>query len=77
LRLKGIQLAVILIENRREGKIKMSFRSKGEFPAHTFAETFFRGGGHKNAAGGVSFDTMETTQDRLVAAIQEWKNHFE
>lgn len=77
LRIKGIQLAVILIENRREGKIKMSFRSKGEFPAHTFAETFFRGGGHKNAAGGVSFDTMETTQDRLVAAIQEWKNQFE
>lgn len=77
LRLKGIQLAVIMIENQREGKIKMSFRSKGSFPAHTFAATFFEGGGHKNAAGGVSWDSLEMTRNRLVAAIEQWKNHFE
>lgn len=77
LRLKGIQLAVIMIENQKEGKIKMSFRSKGSFPAHTFAETFFKGGGHKNAAGGVSWDNLEETKHRLVSAIQQWKDRFE
>lgn len=77
LRLKDIQLAVIMIENQREGKIKMSFRSKGAFPAHTFAETFFSGGGHKNAAGGVSFSSLEETKEQLIKAIQQWKNHFE
>ena len=66
-----------MIENQRKGKIKMSFRSKGEFPAHSFAETFFKGGGHKNAAGGVSFSSLEETKEQLVKAIQEWKNHFE
>ena len=77
LRLKGIQLAVILIENQKEGKIKMSFRSKGAFPAHTFAETFFNGGGHKNAAGGVSWDSLEKTTQHLVKAINQWKDRFE
>lgn len=77
LRLKGIQLAVILIENQKEGKIKMSFRSKGTFPAHTFAETFFNGGGHKNAAGGVSWDNMKKTTEQLMKAINEWKDRFE
>lgn len=31
---------------------KVSFRSKGSFPANIFAKEFFNGGGHLNAAGG-------------------------
>ena len=54
----------------------MSFRSKGEFPAHTFAETFFRGGGHKMLLV-ECLSIFGNHQDRLVAAIQKWKNHFE
>lgn len=77
LRLKGIQLAVIMIENKNEGKIKMSFRSKGEFPAHTFAAQHFSGGGHKNAAGGVSFESLEATKQKLITTISESKDLFE
>ncbi len=77
LRLKGIQLAVIMIENKNEGKIKMSFRSKGEFPAHTFAGQHFSGGGHKNAAGGVSYESLEATKQKLITAISESKDLFQ
>ena len=33
-------------------RIRLSFRSKGDRPVNVFANEIFRGGGHKNAAGG-------------------------
>ena len=36
----------------------MSFRSKGNFPSNIFAEKFFNGGGHTNAAGGFSKENL-------------------
>ena len=41
--------------------VKMSFRSKGDFPANLFAKEYFEGGGHKNAAGGKSDLSFEET----------------
>lgn len=35
-------------------KVKISFRSKGNFDVATLARNFFNGGGHKNASGGSS-----------------------
>jgi phosphoesterase RecJ-like protein len=32
--------------------VKISFRSKFDFPANAFSHEFFKGGGHLNAAGG-------------------------
>ena len=55
-------LAVIMIENKQEGIIKMSFRSKAGFDVNTFARTYFNGGGHFNAAGGMSTDSLENTR---------------
>ena len=34
----------------------MSFRSKGNITVNDFAKKYFNGGGHKNAAGGISKD---------------------
>ncbi|MGC6479508.1 MAG: DHH family phosphoesterase [Flavobacteriaceae bacterium] len=76
LRLENIQLAVIMIEHAQEGKVKMSFRSKGNFPAHQFAEKYFNGGGHLNAAGGVSFNSLEQTVEKFIHAIQEYTHDF-
>lgn len=70
LSLEGIKLAVIMIENTQEKIIKMSFRSKGDFDVNQFARTYFKGGGHKNAAGGKSDDDMSTTIKRLEEAIE-------
>ena len=55
LRMEGIQMAVMMTENKEENRIRMSFRSKGAFPVHDFARTDFNGGGHHNAAGGYLF----------------------
>ena len=69
LSLEGIKLAVILIENKQEGIIKMSFRSKGDFDVNQFARNYFNGGGHINAAGGASHESLETTRKKLEQAI--------
>ena len=58
-----------MIENKQEGIIKMSFRSKGDFDVNTFARTYFNGGGHFNAAGGMSTDSLYDTRLKLEKAI--------
>lgn len=50
-------------------KVKISFRSKGEFDVNQFARNYFNGGGHKNAAGGMSTENLETT-------IENFKKHI-
>ncbi len=69
LSLDGVELAVIMIENKQEGIIKMSFRSKDQFDVNTFARTHFNGGGHFNAAGGMSTKSLEDTRLALEKAI--------
>lgn len=48
--IKGIIFCAFFSES--EGKIKISFRSKGKFDVNKFARKYFNGGGHINAAGG-------------------------
>ena len=61
LQIKGINFAAIFIENKEEKIIKISFRSQGDFDVNQFARDHFHGGGHRNAAGGKSDETMEET----------------
>lgn len=61
LTIKGIVFAAIFIEHRDENIIKISFRSQGDFDVNQFARNHFGGGGHINAAGGKSYDTLEHT----------------
>ncbi|MEN9335640.1 MAG: hypothetical protein RLZZ500_627 [Bacteroidota bacterium] len=61
LTIKGIQFTAIFIEHKDEGIVKISFRSQGNFDVNQFARTYFNGGGHINAAGGKSTDTLENT----------------
>ncbi len=63
LTLDGIIFAVIFIENKEEGIIKISFRSVGDFSVNEFARKHFQGGGHDNAAGGKSDESMEKTTE--------------
>lgn len=57
LSIRGIKLSAFFAE--RDGVIKISFRSKGKFDVNVFARKHFNGGGHKNAAGGKSNESME------------------
>jgi phosphoesterase RecJ-like protein len=61
--IKGINMAAFMRES--DGKIKISFRSIGDFSVKKFASEYFNGGGHKNAAGGISCDSLEATVERF------------
>ncbi len=69
LSIKGICFAALLTE--KDDKIKMSFRSKGDFSVNEFARKYFQGGGHHNAAGGKSFLSLKETTDKLDALISK------
>lgn len=57
--IQGIKFAALVID--RDEERKWSFRSKGSFDCNTFARTYFEGGGHFNAAGGRSSDSLDKT----------------
>lgn len=73
LTLEGIRFAVIFIENKEEGIIKISFRSEGEFSVNEFARKHFNGGGHDNAAGGKSDLPMKETIANFVSVLDPYK----
>ena len=73
LSLKGVNFSCMMIENEKEGKIKMSFRSQGSFSVDNFARNYFNGGGHLNAAGGVSMESLDRTISHFKNAL---KNHI-
>ncbi|MEZ4928438.1 MAG: bifunctional oligoribonuclease/PAP phosphatase NrnA [Chitinophagales bacterium] len=64
MKINDIEVSVLIKEDT--DKVKLSFRSKGDIDVSTFARTYFSGGGHKNAAGGVSFLNLEETEDKFL-----------
>lgn len=69
LSIKGIKLAALVID--RDEERKWSFRSKGGFDCNSFARKYFEGGGHFNAAGGRSSDTLENTVRDFIQAMRD------
>ena len=77
LSLEGVKLAVIMVENKQEEIIKMSFRSKGDFDVNTFARKHFNGGGHVNAAGGMSTLSLTETKEKLHQIILQYSPNLQ
>lgn len=69
LSLDGIKIAALFTE-RKDG-VKISFRSAEEVEINRFAASFFNGGGHKNAAGGISELSLDETVERFEYLIKE------
>ena len=67
--IQGIRLVALVID--RDEERKWSFRSKGDFDCNQFARKYFEGGGHFNAAGGRSSDSLEKTVQRFREALKE------
>jgi phosphoesterase RecJ-like protein len=76
LTLENIRFAVIFIENKEEGIIKISFRSEGNFSVNEFARNHFNGGGHTNAAGGRSEKNMKDTLKKFEALLENYKDQI-
>ena len=72
LSIQGIKLVALVID--RDEERKWSFRSKGEFDCNTFARKYFEGGGHYNASGGRSSESLEEAVENFKKAMIENKN---
>ena len=77
LSIEGVVFAVIFIENAAEKIVKISFRSQGSFSVNEFARAHFNGGGHDNAAGGRSDDSLENTIAHFKTLLPNYKNQLE
>jgi bifunctional oligoribonuclease and PAP phosphatase NrnA len=76
LAVEGVKFAVIFIEHKSEGLIKMSLRSKGKFSVNQFARTHFNGGGHLNAAGGKSNLSLEDTVTKFNTILPDYREEL-
>lgn len=77
LSVKGVVFAAIFIEDAEQGIVKISFRSKGSFSVNMFSRNHFHGGGHDNAAGGKSFESLEDTVATFVTLLPQYKHDIE
>ncbi len=53
-------------------QIKVSMRSKGEFPVNVICSDHFGGGGHRNAAGGEFQGTLQECIDLLIKVMPDY-----
>ncbi|GAA3624611.1 DHH family phosphoesterase [Flavivirga jejuensis] len=72
LSLKNTILAAIFIEDKQEGIIKISLRSKGHFSVNELSRAHFCGGGHTNAAGGKSYLSLKDTVAKFISILPSY-----
>ena len=70
LSIKGIVFSVLFLE--KKDRIKLSLRSKGDFPANDVAKKHFGGGGHRNAAGGELKMSLSETLDKFESLLPDY-----
>jgi len=68
--IKGIRFAAFIVE--KEGVVKLSLRSKGNIKVNEIASKYFNGGGHVNAAGGISSVSINET----IKILEEIINNY-
>lgn len=64
LSIKGVKLAAFFME--RPDRVKVSLRSRAQYPADRICADHFLGGGHRNAAGGHAFEPLAVVVDRFL-----------
>ncbi len=74
LAIKGIVFAVFIAE--KDGKVKLSLRSKGNFKVNEIANKYFSGGGHMNASGGISEVSVNDTIKIVEKIIKDNKTEL-
>lgn len=72
LSIQGIEMAALLID--RDDERKWSFRSKEHFDCNTFARKYFNGGGHYNASGGKSVESLEENIAQFKKVLKEFSS---
>lgn len=72
LMIDDIKMSVLITE--RQGVIRFSFRSKGNFSVHELAKKHFGGGGHTNAAGGTMDCPINQAIEKFISILPEYKD---
>jgi phosphoesterase RecJ-like protein len=72
LSIKTVRFTALFSE--RDDRIRVSFRSKGNFNVDNFARTHYKGGGHKNASGGNAYKTMNETIEEFKSLLERYKH---
>ena len=75
LTIQGIKLGALVID--RDEERKWSFRSKGDFDVNTFARAHFEGGGHYNAAGGRTDESLDATVWKFKKVIKQYQEQLQ
>ena len=70
LTIKKMKMSAMFLAHRKF--IRVSLRSRGDVDVNLFARKYFNGGGHKNAAGGKSFVSMQETIDHYIKSVKEF-----
>lgn len=65
--IEGIQVSAFFREEKNF--VKVSLRSKGDYPVNQIAEKFFKGGGHRNAAGGEFYGSLAQAEAVFVKVL--------
>ena len=74
LSIKGITFAIFIAQ--KDGVVKLSLRSKGDFKVNEIAKKYFSGGGHINAAGGISDLSVKGTTKKVVEIFKKYKKEL-
>jgi bifunctional oligoribonuclease and PAP phosphatase NrnA len=74
LSIQNVALAALFTE--RDDRVRLSLRSKGSFSVNEVARNHFKGGGHRNAAGADSFESMEDTLARFEALLPGYQEEL-
>jgi phosphoesterase RecJ-like protein len=69
-----INMSVLITE--KDNKLRLSFRSKGSFSVNDLARVHFEGGGHRNAAGGKSTESVDELINRLKMVMSNYKSQL-
>ena len=72
LSVEGVKAAIFMAE--KDNAVKLSFRSKDDIAVNVIASENFEGGGHTNAAGGISFESLEVTIAKVKSLIPKYFN---
>lgn len=70
LTIKKVRMSAMFLAHRTF--IRVSLRSRGEVDVNLFARKYFNGGGHRNAAGGKSFVSMEETLEHFRRSVEDF-----
>jgi len=72
--LKGVEV-FILFKKVDKNKVRVSFRSRGKINVNRVAK-FFGGGGHKNASGTTTEDTLSGAEKKIIAFVKRYTDRL-